>query len=311
MVKTYWMVFLLFGLLNGQISYGQEPPWPPKGAKPLPKEFIGRWQVVEVRSDPKDKYHDPEWSYKPNFSDVIGRVFDIDERRLFANIAWPRERYCRLPKVITKKMAIQMLLENMGTPRLEYGSVPTVHDYKLTLPGNTVIELNVLTCDENYYPEAVGPTSQFVDDSDWGMRRWLMKLNSDGLTDKLLLHWQGGNWLILSRLALDAKPKASFDCAKAMTLVEKTLCSSVELASYDVSISELYHYAKEYYQIADGSGEENKRLVTEQKAWIKQRDKCGANTECLFNAMAERVMTISEERTQYEEQLFGSGARAD
>ena len=71
---------------------------------------------------------------------------------------------------------------------------------------------------------------------------------------------------------------ASFDCAKAASPTERTICSDPVLAGWDRSVKRAYD---------DAGGD-----VGEQRAWIAERDKCGTNRDCLQGAMSLRVTNL-------------------
>lgn len=79
---------------------------------------------------------------------------------------------------------------------------------------------------------------------------------------------------------------ASFDCAKASTLVEQTICSNTKLSELDDSLTQIYKRA-----IASGP---NASLVkSEQRTWLTNvRNKC-ATVACLTQAYFERQKELN------------------
>ena len=55
---------------------------------------------------------------------------------------------------------------------------------------------------------------------------------------------------------------ASFDCNKATTQTEKTICANPQLSALDTLMSEKFLKIK------------GPKLISEQKSWIFERDKC-------------------------------------
>lgn len=86
---------------------------------------------------------------------------------------------------------------------------------------------------------------------------------------------------------------ASFDCAKASSSLEKTICSDTQLGELDEDLSEYYFKLKEKLD-SDAS----MALLETQRKWLKQRLKqCGANNlTCLRSLYKERVLAL---RKQY------------
>ncbi len=81
----------------------------------------------------------------------------------------------------------------------------------------------------------------------------------------------------------------SFDCKKASTLVEKSICTDPFLGKLDDALSENYKYMFAS-DIGDGA---RKDLRTTQKKWLSERNNC-INNKCLADAYRKRVDEICE-----------------
>lgn len=87
---------------------------------------------------------------------------------------------------------------------------------------------------------------------------------------------------------------ASFDCAKATTAVEKTICASPRLSALDGELAATYAAARKL----GGSA----ALRDEQRRWAaKSRDACGTSADCLEAAY---LLRIAELRLAHREALF-------
>jgi len=76
---------------------------------------------------------------------------------------------------------------------------------------------------------------------------------------------------------------SSFDCHKASTSIEKTICDNHSLNELDGKMGKLYHKAKTYQH----------DLPTYQKDWIKNRNsECGANSDCLYKWTENRIINF-------------------
>jgi uncharacterized protein len=82
---------------------------------------------------------------------------------------------------------------------------------------------------------------------------------------------------------------ASFDCSKASTFVEKTICGDTMLGKLDEALSDNY---KMMLGSDIGEGAEQDLKAT-QKKWLKERNKCKDNN-CLIEAYRNRVDEICE-----------------
>lgn len=91
--------------------------------------------------------------------------------------------------------------------------------------------------------------------------------------------------LLISPLA----QAASFDCSKAASFAEKSICSSAELGALDDALASNYK-AMLAADIGDGAKAE---LKATQKQWLAERNQC-ASTECLATSYRQRVDAICE-----------------
>ncbi len=93
-------------------------------------------------------------------------------------------------------------------------------------------------------------------------------------------------WAVLMASALEAEENdaPSFDCGEARTAIEKEICGEYEagLRQYDRQVAALYKAVRK----------RNRTVKAGQKAWLKQRDDCGAEqypTDCLRRIYDQRV----------------------
>ncbi len=120
---------------------------------------------------------------------------------------------------------------------------------------------------------------------------WILWL-PDG---RVAMSWNDASIIILSRAPADMKPVASFDCAKARTAVEKTICGSMELALLDCNVADGYRSHLESLKgRANGSktrkaSDAIKELKKAQKAWLAKRNTCGADPACLAKSMDDQT----------------------
>lgn len=77
---------------------------------------------------------------------------------------------------------------------------------------------------------------------------------------------------------------ASFDCAKAGTLVEKAICSDAALSDLDSQLGRAYKAT-----LANSTAPEP--LKAEQKSWLAKRNQC-KDTACLVSAYQSRLSAL-------------------
>lgn len=94
---------------------------------------------------------------------------------------------------------------------------------------------------------------------------------------------------ILAAMIAPAAAGPSFDCAKAATAVEKTVCSdeNAELALRDAALARLYGALKEH------GGHD--KVLGGQSAWLGSRDACGSDAKCLIKRYDERLAVLARE----------------
>ncbi|WP_298437191.1 lysozyme inhibitor LprI family protein [Geobacter sp.] len=76
---------------------------------------------------------------------------------------------------------------------------------------------------------------------------------------------------------------ASFDCAKARSVVEKTICSDEELSKLDGMMEDFYKKGRDIVTYKD-------EFKKQQQRWIKDiRNACGNDAECLKLQYRDRI----------------------
>lgn len=242
----------------------------PKYDKPLPLSLIGTWQVTKVNIDTGAtrrlhvQYNDPNEK---------GRIVVITPDKI-TNDGLDK-MVCTHPTVTVKRStAAALIKESMGWRGFD-PEIPTPKDFELPIANKTMVNTLWINCEKGDF----GPGAK-----DISQNTWIVPLPNG----QLAMLWYDDSILILSRLPANAKPKASFDCAKAKTTVEKTICGSVSLASFDLSVAE--SYKQNIVGFTEGKDPlAVKRVKASQKAWLKKRDVCGANAACLKKSMEEQL----------------------
>ncbi|GAA4163605.1 caspase family protein [Shinella granuli] len=93
--------------------------------------------------------------------------------------------------------------------------------------------------------------------------------------------------VLLLLFALSATAQPSFDCRKASNAVEQAICADPALAALDAEMSAVYGAAR-----AAATGSAAETLVAEQRAWLRQRGRCGGDAACLGRQMRERIAVL-------------------
>lgn len=96
------------------------------------------------------------------------------------------------------------------------------------------------------------------------------------------MHWLA---LILLILSVRHAEAASFDCTKATSISEKTVCSDPELSRLDDALTATYRSALN--RVSD-----QKSLLNEQKHWLQIRDSCDTH-RCTREVYERRIMALA------------------
>jgi len=91
--------------------------------------------------------------------------------------------------------------------------------------------------------------------------------------------------------SLPAAGRPSFDCGRASTWAERTICNDDALADADREMSAAF--SRRRAALADGG--QRRHLLTEQRQWLGRRDECRtapAPTACLEQQYEERIEAL-------------------
>ena len=82
---------------------------------------------------------------------------------------------------------------------------------------------------------------------------------------------------------------ASFNCDKAAATDEKAICAHRALNDMDVKMALLFELDKRFVPMGGRDA-----LIDQQKAWLKQRQACGARVACLTGVYQQRIDTLRD-----------------
>ncbi len=243
----------------------------------LPATLLGTWQVTEVHIDTAAAWRR---YYQYNDPRLTGRLFTIGHQQLTSTTS--EEELCVNPKVsIRRTTAAELIKNSMAGRRNTVPGTPTPKDYELPLADNAPVDVLSVSCKGD---------GLFGGDLGHGIEgAWIVVLNKD----QLALRWYDETILLLHRFPDNARPKPSFDCHKATTVVEKAICGSAILAAIDQSVAQTYKFAVNVFKEAENPQALAQLKVT-QKQWLTQRNTCGADVHCLEKSMKGRLQDMGE-----------------
>ena len=82
---------------------------------------------------------------------------------------------------------------------------------------------------------------------------------------------------------------ASFACNKAVHADEKAICANRSLNDKDVEMATKYQFLKGLFAMGR-SGD----MADSQQAWLKQRQACGGNVQCLTQRYQQRIAELNK-----------------
>ena len=199
-------------------------------------------------------------AYRPNDPQLIDRLVSFDGAGLSFDGDY---KDCAQATSTTTKLAAGALMRRIFPDRPNYGkrSVASPADFGLKIAPATMVNATSYRCVTprgNHGAEWTGATMFAIGDG-----RWALSLIRDHL-------------LILKPVS--GPIQASFSCVKASSVIDRTICGDRLLAGWDRSVATAYR---------QGNGG-----LEDQRAWLAERDKCGADKACLHESMSLRVNNL-------------------
>jgi hypothetical protein len=217
-------------------------------------------QFVVVAAPRHPAVSNMQASYRPDDPRLVNRIVVLDGgRATFDGAAMA----CDSATGTTTRVAVGDLIRRIFPGRADHGKtyVSKPADFRLTLAPTRIVTATRFQCLRargNHGEEWTGVTLFPLEEG-----RWALSL----IDDHLLI------------LAPAIGPiRASFDCAKAGSPTERTICSDRLLAGWDRSVADAYR---------QGGGD-----VADQRAWLAGRNACGTDKACLQLSMSNRADTL-------------------
>lgn len=286
--KRYLATLLLILSLAGSACHSKDDSISAPVA--LPASLIGTWQVAEVHTDQGNAHWSGTKEDKYNIYKFLGRAFVLTPQRLTTNA--PRDKRCDTPKIIVHHTTAGRVVETSIASRPLAMARPTPKDFQLPLSDDAPVEVLSLICKDGPY---VGNLGGDLNPNVGINGAWIIVLNKE----EIALRWNDETILVLNRLAENTKPVASFNCAKASSTAEKTICASVPLAAYDQSVAQTYALALEYFKTKNYAAAKVAGFKESQRLWRTQRNACDADKMCLEKFMGDRIVKINYQVASY------------
>lgn len=92
---------------------------------------------------------------------------------------------------------------------------------------------------------------------------------------------------------------ASFDCRRAATSTERTICANLGLNDRDVRMAQLYDIVRHLVPMGSRGA-----IMDRQTVWIRERNRCGGNVSCIGQSYDRRIRELNR---VLEERVYPQG----
>lgn len=246
---------------------------------PLPDDIIGKWQVKEVHLN-TESGRTSEYTW--NDPRLNGRIFDFMHDDVSDDV-YDFSDHCANPtvQVISAPLRDLMLRSLGGYEYPASGDVDPVRDYKLDSAKGIRMRAFSLNCAKGLWQGDLGRSDGATANMNIS-GAWI----AFGENQKMYVRWRDETILVLTKIPLNAPITASFPCGKASTATEHAICNSYQLSAFDKSIAESFNRMMAQARV---SGSQTASLAQSQRRWLKGRNTCGSNAECILKIMRRRL----------------------
>lgn len=230
----------------------------------------GDFEVVAARGN--RSVGNAQAAYLEDDPQLVGRIVSFaGGTASFDGFRAPCDRVTATSVRTTARLAFRRLFPRRTSPNYPPYSVPA--DFRLPLPAGAPLTVVRYRC------SASGRTGSAADD-------WNRAATFPLPQGRLGMVWIEDFVLVLAPRPRGTPTRAGFDCAKASTPVERTICADPVLAGWDRSVATAYRAKLE------ASGDDP-AIVDDQRRWIAGRAKCGTDRNCLHESMSLRTRNLA------------------
>ena len=243
-------------------------------AAQVPTSLVGDWTVRSVAVDARAGMSSSHEADDPH---LLGEVLVIHpDGQIDYPLATPCESMTWKARPRTTLAALVGANVKAGGGGGGPKTAPRLGDYGLKL-GNPSVTPFVPLCTSKQAP---GQTTA------WDAADWFVSLTPD--TTAM------GNGidtvLVLSRLTASTPIAPSFACKGTLSPTEATICKSQALAGRDRAVAQAY---RRVTALAQKRKLNNlAAMEAEQRQWLKTRDACQTDDQCIIDRMRERITAL-------------------
>ncbi|WP_312283012.1 MULTISPECIES: lysozyme inhibitor LprI family protein [Pseudescherichia] len=237
-------------------------------------ELIGEWRVTAVQLDNEATTSTGTTINDPHY---IGRKVVINRENINGNL--DNSVNCSYPNYqLNKTISLDKLLESTSGKRHVAPQNPKAEDYGLK--AQNVLPVSIV-CKEGKF----GPKGEDIGN-------WVALLERN----TLITNWYDNSYLVMKRIQINEKISPSFSCHASLNPTEKAICSNNELASWDNSVNQAYKtLLMQQQKIMPDDKTTLNNIKATQMNWLKKRNECRADTDCIEKTMKDRVDVITQQ----------------
>jgi len=237
-------------------------------------EISGQWRVISVRLDTLATTNAATTEDDPHY---VGRKVSFDNDGIHSNI--DSTATCSNAHYAEQRtLSLDKLLQQSSGKRYSEPRDPKAEDFGLTEKDVTPV---LIDCRAGKF----GPQSETTGN-------WVALIKSN----TLITNWYDNSYLIMQRIGMNEKIQPSFHCEGTLNQTERTICADNELASWDNSVNEAYKtLLMQQQKIMPDDKATLTKIKATQMNWLKKRNGCKSDTDCIEKVMKDRVDAITQQ----------------
>ncbi|ELY2856428.1 lysozyme inhibitor LprI family protein [Cronobacter dublinensis] len=235
---------------------------------------MGQWGVVSVRVDNLASTNNGVVADDPHY---VGRKVSFSNDKIGGNL--DASVTCAQPDyLVQNSIKLSELIKQTSAKRYTKQEIPAPEDFKLKEQTVTPV---LIKCQSGKF----NPASDKIGG-------WVTKIDAD----TLLTYWYENSYLLMKRVNPVDKVSPSFSCKVNLNSTEKAICSDDELASWDNSVTQAYKTVVwQKKKITPDDTAALNKIKNDQGVWIKERNKCGSDKECIEKSIKERIDFLTQQ----------------
>ncbi len=241
----------------------------------IPDQLKGLWEIYEAEGDTTNAT-----SNQPCVSCQKKRILEFNEEAV-----WLLKGLCASPIFEIRSLPFGKIKEDVFEGKELKEQLENYGKFNTIIPATEKVLAVHISCEKDKKIFLPSPSSS----QSIGKEVWIA-IRENG---QLISETGFPKTQYFARKVSIAKP--SFDCKKASNPAERAICDVPALSSLDQVLSLGYRFAINFAKDGDGGEKCMNSIKKIQGQWIKTRDDCKNDANCLFRVMEERAYRLWDE----------------